>query len=162
MDRFRRIFATLDKEAVKYLIVGGVAVNLYGYLRYTGDIDIILALDDKNLSAMDRAMNKLGYIKRLPIEIHELGNSQKVKKWLKEKGMTAYTFISGKGVGYDIYILASDSFDFNRYAKKQKKISAWGMQLPVIHIDDLIKMKRRANRDKDLIDLKVLLQLKNL
>ena len=49
MNIYAEIFKAFNNAKIEYLIVGGVAVNLYGYNRFTGDIDILLALDKINL-----------------------------------------------------------------------------------------------------------------
>ncbi len=51
MDSYKQVFQALEKANVRYIIVGGVAMNLLGCPRFTNDIDIVLALDEKNLSA---------------------------------------------------------------------------------------------------------------
>ncbi len=61
MRIFEKIFKEFNKTKIKYLVVGGVAVNLYGYARFTGDLDILLLLDKKNLEKMDKIMKKLNY-----------------------------------------------------------------------------------------------------
>jgi hypothetical protein len=38
---FKEFIELLNKHQVNYLVVGGYAVSLYGYPRYTGDIDIL-------------------------------------------------------------------------------------------------------------------------
>jgi hypothetical protein len=45
MQLFKNLFSSLNKESVKYMVAGGIAVNLYGIERATADIDIILKLD---------------------------------------------------------------------------------------------------------------------
>ena len=162
MNPYKKIFSELQKSGVKYLVVGGVAVNLYGYSRLTGDIDILLMLNPVNLLKMERIMKHLGYVERLPVKLYELRNKNRVKKWLKEKGMTAYTFISSKKPQLDIDILAGHSLDFNKYYKKRTVIEAWGIRLPIIACNDLMVMKKKAGREKDLLDLKALLELKSL
>lgn len=49
MNPYGRIFRSLNTADVQYLVAGGVAMNLLGYPRFTGDIDILLALDPQNL-----------------------------------------------------------------------------------------------------------------
>lgn len=41
-------------------------------------------------------------------------------------------------------------------------IKVWDIELPVVDIDDLINMKKKAKRDKDNNDIEVLLKLKEL
>jgi hypothetical protein len=162
MNPYKKIFSSLHKNGIQYLIVGGVAVNLYGYARFTGDIDMLLMLDEPNLVRMERLMEKLGYIERLPVQLHELGDKKKVKKWLKEKGMIAYTFVSSKKPQLDIDILAGYSLEFKKFYKKRVTIKIWGVDLPVISIDDLLVMKKKAGRTQDIQDIKALLELKTL
>src|SRR5687768_16540787 len=35
---YRDIFEAMNKAGIRYLVVGGVAVNLHGYSRFTGDL----------------------------------------------------------------------------------------------------------------------------
>lgn len=46
---FERIFETLSRARVRYLVAGGVAVVLHGHPRFTADLDLILALDPPNV-----------------------------------------------------------------------------------------------------------------
>ncbi|MBI4975417.1 hypothetical protein HZC20_01950 [Candidatus Peregrinibacteria bacterium] len=119
MKFFENVFKELNAEKIKYLVVGGVAVNLYGYARFTGNIDILLLLEKENLLKMAKVMNKLGYIERLPVSIMSLVDRKQVKK-----------------------------FD--------------SISIPIVSIGDLIKMKKKANREKDIEDLKQLIKLKDL
>lgn len=159
---YKEIFQALQKAHIAYLVVGGVAVNLYGYNRTTGDLDILMALDQENLKKMDKVMHRLGYIERLPVKLLELYDKKKVKNWLKTKGMTAYTFISEKRPQLNLDILAGYSLDFKKFYGKRTLIEIWDLKLPVISINDLIAMKKKANRDVDLLDIKALLELKAL
>jgi len=162
MNIYAEIFKAFNGAKIEYLIVGGVAVNLYGYNRFTGDIDILLALDKNNLEKMEKLMHKLGYSPRLPVEIHELQDTAKLKGWIKEKGLKAYTFINNKRPQLDIDILVEESLVFEKQFKKRTKIKVWDMQLPVISLGNLISMKKKTNRQKDIDDVKALLELKNL
>jgi hypothetical protein len=44
VNRFDAIFPALEASGVRYVIVGGVAVNLHGYQRFTKDVDIVIDL----------------------------------------------------------------------------------------------------------------------
>ena len=159
---FTKVFKALNKEKVKYLVVGGVAVNLHGYLRATGDLDILLLLEEKNLEKMDNAMKKLGYGERLPVSVKSLSDHKQVKKWLKEKGMTSFAFHPPYGNPLMIDVLVEESMKFEKaYAKKVRKRYE-GVSLSIVCIQDLIRMKKKANRHKDLADLEALIYLKNL
>lgn len=69
MNPYGRVFRALNEAKISYLVVGGVALNLLGYERFTGDLDILLALDRKNVQRMADCMRELGYQQRLPVSI---------------------------------------------------------------------------------------------
>lgn len=162
MGYFEKVFRALNKEKIKYLVVGGVAVNIYGYIRFTGDIDILLLLEKENLKKMDRVMKRLGYGERLPVSVKDLSDHKKVKKWLKEKNMTAFAFFPPKEILFMVDVLVEDSLKFEKVARDKVIRKFDNVAIPVVSIDYLIKMKRKANRPKDLEDLDKLLKLKNL
>lgn len=162
MNLYKKIFKELENSTINYLIVGGVAVNLYGYARFTGDIDILLALTPANLIKMDKLMHKLDYVERIPVNIKELGEKAKLDEFIKKKRLKAYTYISNSQPQLDIDIIVKESSNFKDYDKEKTIIKVWEMELPVVSIDDLIKMKKAAKRDKDMLDLEALLKLKKL
>ena len=51
---YERIFRELANRNIKYLVIGGIAVNIHGYSRATGDLDIMLSLEKDNL---ERSLN---------------------------------------------------------------------------------------------------------
>jgi len=161
MNIFKKVFTELNKQKVQYIVVGGVAVSLHGYPRFTGDLDILLLLDEKNLEKMDKAMKKLKYAERLPVSILELKDKKQVKKWLKEKNLKAFSFTPPINNLLQINVITEESLKFEKFAKNKTIKRMDNTKIPVIHIDDLIKMKKTANRRKDMDDLEALIQLKN-
>ncbi len=49
---FKEFFELLNSAGVKFLLLGGYAVNYYGYHRTTDDLDIWIALDKENAHAV--------------------------------------------------------------------------------------------------------------
>jgi len=45
MHLFKKLFLSLNKASIKYMVAGGIAVNLYGIERATADLDIALELE---------------------------------------------------------------------------------------------------------------------
>ena len=50
-----------QKHNVKMLMVGGGAVNFYGYQRHSADVDFWIDTTPSNLVALREALNELGY-----------------------------------------------------------------------------------------------------
>ena len=51
----------LEKGLVEYLIIGGVAVNIHGFQRATGDLDIWFNPTTENFQKLLICFEKLGY-----------------------------------------------------------------------------------------------------
>lgn len=162
MNLFERVFKELNKEKIKYLVVGGVAVNLHGYMRFTGDLDLLLLLEEDNLKKVDKVMRKMGYSERLPVSVMALQDKKQVKEWLKEKNLLAYSFMPPKDSPLQIDIIIEESLKFEKMASNRVLKRIDSVSIPVVSIEDLIKMKRKANRQKDLMDLEALINLKKL
>ena len=58
---YEDVFAALNKSKIRYVVVGGVAVNLYGHIRTTLDLDILIALDEENRAKFYDAMKDLRF-----------------------------------------------------------------------------------------------------
>jgi hypothetical protein len=61
---YHDILRAFAKARVRFVIVGGVAVNLRGVPRFTADLDVCVALDAENLTAIERALRPLGLVPR--------------------------------------------------------------------------------------------------
>lgn len=162
MDSYKNVFQALEEEQVRYMIVGGVAMNLLGCPRFTNDIDVLLALDEENLSAMQKAMHAIGYERRIPFSLDELGDEKRARKFIEEKNLLAYTFFNPREPLYSVDIIVGPSLHFAEYSKHRVLVNVWGFSLPVVSIDDLIGLKRESNREKDALDVAHLLEYKGL
>ena len=105
---------------------------------------------------------KLVFLERFVNVEDALQTEKKLKNWIKTKGLKAYTFISADKPHLDIDILVEDSLVFEKHYKDKTVVEAWKVKLPVVSLDYLIAMKQNAGRDKDILDLKELLKLKDL
>lgn len=88
---YEDVFRALNRRGVRYLIVGGVAVNLLGVPRMTKDLDLMLDLDDANLKLFVSAAKELGYRPRAPVALEEFADAAKRAAWRREKGALVFT-----------------------------------------------------------------------
>ena len=56
------IWKNLEKYNVEYITIGGFAVNMYGYTRNTGDVDIYLNDTEENRLNFNKALKSSGLI----------------------------------------------------------------------------------------------------
>jgi uncharacterized protein (DUF1330 family) len=67
VGEIERVLAALERAGVRYLVVGGVAVVLHGFLRTTADLDLVIQLDPANVRRALDALTDLGYQPRAPV-----------------------------------------------------------------------------------------------
>jgi predicted nucleotidyltransferase len=58
---FKEFIQSLNNNGVRYLVVGGYAVALHGYPRYTKDIDIWVEPSSENAAKIIQALNDFGF-----------------------------------------------------------------------------------------------------
>ena len=71
------IFKEFNKKKIKYIVCGGIAVNLLGIPRMTYDLDLLLKLEDKNLNKFVKLMKRLGYKAKIPVDIGDFAKKKK-------------------------------------------------------------------------------------
>jgi len=58
---FREFIQSLNDNGVRYLVIGGYAVALHGYPRYTKDMDVWIELSAENAARMVKALEQFGF-----------------------------------------------------------------------------------------------------
>ncbi len=138
------LLKSLNARRVQYVIIGATAFPTHGYARATADIDILIKPTRVNAQHTLEALAQTGY------DVSDLT----VDEVLKNK------------ILFRQYILATDvhpsavGVTFETVWRNRVKDTIEGVSIYVASLDDLIKMKRAANRPKDREDLKVLNELK--
>jgi len=156
------IFTEFDLRGIRYLVVGGMAVNLYGYVRLTMDLDIMVDLSDRNLSKVVGVMEKFGYTPRAPVNPHEFISKEKRDEWIKEKGAVVFTFIDLTKPFKHIDIFLRNPVDFEEAYSRREVMTIAGAKVSIASIDDLIKMKASTGRPRDMEDVHHLERIKAL
>ena len=153
MEIFKTLFSVLNKEAVKYMVAGGIAVNLYGIERATADIDIVIKLDNENLSKFVHVAKKLGLKPKVPVKLDDFISGDKRKAWIQDKGMTVFSLYDNKNPFFLLDIFIEVPFDFDEIYKQRRKIKFEDTIIPVVPIESLIMMKEKSDRPQDRADV---------
>lgn len=82
---YEDVFKALNQARIQYVIAGGVAVVLHGFPRYTGDLDLMVYLDKKNLGRFFDTLVKIGFLPKVPVKKEEFQNHDVREQWKKEK-----------------------------------------------------------------------------
>ena len=137
---FKEFLALLNNNQIEYLIVGGYAVAMHGYPRYTGDLDIWINANRETAAKMIKVLDEFGF--------GSLGLQQ-------EDFMESGNVIQMGYPPFRIDILTrADGVDFADCYRNRVIVEHDGVIMPIINIQDLQKNKAASGRPKDLEDLR--------
>jgi len=135
-EDFKEFIQYLNLNKVKYLLVGGWAIGIYGHPRATKDIDFLISNDQEDLEKLQKALNDFG---TPPINLEKF----------KEKG---YVIRMGSSPIQIDLINEADGINLDNCYERKKIIEIDDIQVNVISIEDLIKNKRASGRAADIAD----------
>jgi hypothetical protein len=132
------LLAAFVAAEVEFAVVGGVAVNAYGYVRATNDLDLFIRPTEKNARAAFDALLTLG----VPLEglqPDDLLDDEENLRFGPEED--------------HIDILASiGEMPFDQVWRNRVETEMEGLSIPFISKSDLIDNKRQVGRLRDLAD----------
>ncbi len=160
MKSIPAIIKALTEKGVGFVLVGGFAVQLHGFIRSTLDIDLVLSMSDENLSKFIEVGKSFGLAPVIPVSIDALKNAAQIEQWHREKGMLAFALREPGVAGSVIDVLVRSDVPYERLAKDALKMPLFGCDVAVASIDHLLEMKRIANRPKDRLDIEALEKIK--
>lgn len=155
------IFKELNKNKIKYIVVGGMAVNFLGVPRVTYDIDLLLDLADRNLKRFLRLLKNWGFKPRVPVNIMDFADKNKREDWIKNKNMKAFNLVNPDWAISEIDVIINTPVDYRKAAKNLKYFKSQDIAIPTVSINDLIKMKQESNRLQDKKDIENLKKILN-
>ncbi len=156
---FENIFRELQHRRIRYLVIGGIAVNLHGFARATGDLDIMLWLEESNLQKFVDMVKFLKMKPRVPVAVESFLDSRTRESWIREKGMKVFSVYNPKREIEHIDVMLEEYISFDQAYKNREVISAGGIKISLLSIPDLIKLKKIAGRERDKIDIQALKQI---
>lgn len=148
-------------SGIKYMIAGGLSVNLHGIPRVTQDLDIIISLDSTNIAALNIVMKKLGFLPSLPVNPEYLADSSIRESWIREKNLIAFTFHHTSDNYRVVDIVLVHPLDFESAYQNRTVKTVRDFTINLVSIDDLIKMKKFSGRSQDISDIEMLQKLKS-
>jgi Nucleotidyltransferase of unknown function (DUF6036) len=144
-----RILRTLAEHDVDYVLIGGLAVQTYGHVRTTNDADLIPAPDPANLEHLAAALRSLGARVLNP---GEEGIAVEAKML---PGATIWQFATRDG-GIDVMREVPGARPYAELRERALHVQLGDLDVPVVDLDDLIRMKLARGRPTDLADIAAL------
>lgn len=153
---FLGILKALNRARVRYLVAGGMAVNLHGVPRATHDLDLYVDLKRSNLLRAIRALARIGLRPAIPESPEAIADPRRRARWRKEKGMVVLKFVDPDDPLHPVDVFVEHRIPFGTAWARRRVILTEGTKVPLISIHDLITLKRVANRRQDIADIEML------
>jgi hypothetical protein len=155
MDIFEKdllaFWDSLNKNKVKYIMVGGIATNFNGYQRATDDADIWVEDSKKNRRNLRAAFREYG-----------MGDFEMMERMQFVPGWTYFHLNNGMRLDVMVGVKGLEGIGFDECLKFATIADVDGIQIPFLHINHLIASKIAANRSKDQVDVIYLEKIKKL
>jgi len=149
----------LAEAKVEFVLVGGLAVALRGYQRVTMDVDVVVAMDGKNLQQFMSAAKAAGLRPTIPVPIESLAQPELIDQWYREKGMLAFSLRGNETMATVLDVLVRPVVAFPDLRRDASLVKVGAVDIPVASIAHLIAMKTGTGRSKDAIDIEELRKL---
>ncbi len=136
------VLGAFEEAGVRYILVGGMAVNLHGHNRYTGDMDVWLEDTLANRRALRAAFKAAGY-----------GDLEPLERIPFVPGWTSIRMNSGIEMDLMGSISGLRAEDFAEcYDTAERKLLR-GRPVRFLNLEKLLLAKQAVARPKDLQDI---------
>ncbi len=138
----------LESHKVEFLVVGGYAVGVHGFPRYTGDLDVFVAISRENADRLVGVFKEFGFAS-LNLKPEDFLEADMVVEIGREP--------------IKIQVLTGiDGVSFGQCRNDRILLNVSGTKIPFIGFDSLLANKAASPRNKDRIDLEELTRIRDL
>jgi len=144
-----RILRALAEHEVQYVLIGGLAVQTHGHVRTTNDADLIPAPDPANLERLAATLRALE-----ARVLNEGQESTPIDAAMLPRA-TIWQFATRDG-GIDVMHEVPGGSPYEELSERALQVRLGDVEVPVVDLDDLIRMKLARGRPVDLADVAAL------
>jgi hypothetical protein len=143
-----RLLRTLAEHDVDYVLIGGVAIQAYGHVRTTIDLDVIAAWTPENLGRLADALGDLRARLR-GIDAERLGIDLTDPSQLHDGGNFLMRTAHGDLDVFAVDQTAGAPRSYDQLRDRAVAVEVFGVRILVAHPEDLIRMKLAAAEFRD-------------
>jgi len=143
-----RLLGALARHGVDYVLIGGVAIQAYGHVRTTQDLDLIAAWTPENAARLAAALRELGAHLR-GVDADLLGIDPGNPEHIYEGGNFLMSTLHGDLDVFAVEQTAGAPPSYQELRDRAVPVEVLGVRLLVAHPEDLIRMKTAASRFRD-------------
>jgi predicted nucleotidyltransferase len=141
LNRYLDVFASLNSQGVRYVVIGGIAAIIHGVPRATFDLDMLIEATTDNATKL--------------LEAFEAANLGTALLTTPEELVSQEITIFRDRVRIDVQTRTPGT-EFDGAWQRRETLQFNGVTIQIISLDDLIATKKAAGREVDLSDVALL------
>lgn len=142
------LLKAFNEAGLRYILIGGFAVNMHGHWRATGDVDVWIEETPENRRALRAAIRIAGY-----------GDMAEIERMQFVAGWSGFRLNSGFTLDLMTDLKGFTTGEFGACHARSVEDPVGELPVRYLNRDDLLHAKRAANRPKDLQDIIALEEL---
>ncbi len=144
------LLGRLASARVDFVVIGGVAVIAHGYERNTKDLDICYSPDRANLEALGQVLLELGArLRGIEEDVPFVADARTLLR-------TQILTLDTRAGGLDLLVDPTGAPAYGMLKERAERVEFDGFEIRIASIEDLLAMKRAANRPQDKADVQAL------
>jgi predicted nucleotidyltransferase len=141
---FERALATLDRGAVEFIVIGGVAATLHGSAFTTLDLDVVYSRSPENIRRLAATLQQhRPYLRGAPAGLPFVWDERTIRNGLN------FTLTTEFG-DLDLLGEVAGGGTYEDLLPHSNEVTGFGVRFWLVALDTLIVLKRAAGRPKDL------------
>ena len=144
-DDMRDLLELFETHGVRYMLIGGFAVNFYGYMRTTQDIDLLVYPSPENAEAMMMALAEFGF-----------GGAGIPRDSFEKEGTAIHLGVEPNRIDLLTYLKGVDN---DRLFSNMRRGAIEDVEVNIISREDLIAAKKHSDRPRDRADVEELIRI---
>ena len=141
-ETFSDVLDRLERDGIRYVVISGVAVALYGHVRSVADLDVVIGPAPGEAERALRALASCGFMPSIPLPLSMLTVLRLFDRTQRE-----------------VDVFARYHIPFDQLWADSRHVPVGGGVARIVSLEHLLRAKRINGRPHDLSDIEGLLAL---
>ncbi|HEU0129727.1 MAG TPA: hypothetical protein VFQ85_01890 [Mycobacteriales bacterium] len=151
----RPALRALVDAGVRFVLIGGLAARTHGSPSITNDLDVCYDRAPDNLERLATALTGMhARLRGLDEDVPFLLDARTLRNG------DSFTFDTDYGP-LDVLATPSGTSGYDDLVAGAETVDVGGVEIALVALDDLIRMKRAAARPKDRVEVEILVRLRD-
>ena len=143
---YEKLLENLGKAKVRFIVVGGLAVALNGFVRTTEDVDILVETSAENINRLLSALSSFGQGHARELSLGDFDATEGAVRVVEDFPLDIFTVMRGK--------------QYRDLISATRQVAINSTKVDFLDAAALVQLKEGSQREKDQIDIAALKRIK--